>query len=177
MTDSIVIALLSPVLLTVGGIISWIIKTKREESLNIEAKSREFKIETYKKLLEPFIATMTFTLPDHKMQKEINKILTLEYRKTVVDLTTFGSDEVLLLFNKIMQTFFHDVKYKDNFHDEDTDGMDEFTIRLLALISELLLQIRIDIYSSKTELKRSDMVDFMITDIDQYREKINKYAC
>lgn len=177
MTDSNLIALLSPVLLTLGGIVSWNIKAKREESLNIEAKSREFKIDTYKKLLEPFIATLTFTLPDYKKQKEINKMLTLEYRKTVFDLTTFGSDEVLRLFNKIMQTFFHDEKYKDNFLEEESDGVDEFGIRLLALLSELLLHIRKDIYSNKTELKRSDMVDFMITDIDQYREKINKYLC
>lgn len=173
MNTTILIAILSPVLLTTGGIISWLIKAKREESLNEEAKSREFKIETYKKLLEPFIATLTFTLPQEQKEKEISKITSLDYRKTVFDMTTFGSDRALKIFSQIMQTFFHSEKYKE----ENGEYSKEYGIRLLALISELLLQIRKDIYSSKTKLKRADMIEFMITDIEENREKINKYAC
>uniref|UniRef100_UPI00404925DA hypothetical protein n=1 Tax=Fulvivirga sp. TaxID=1931237 RepID=UPI00404925DA len=173
MNTTLIIAILSPILLTTGGIISWLIKAKREDSLNEEAKSREFKIETYKKLLEPFIATLTFTLPDKQKEKEINKITSLEYRKTVFDMTTFGSDQALKIFSQIMQTFFHSEKYKE----ENGEYSEEYGIRLLALISELLLQIRKDIYSSKTKLDRADMIEFMITDIEETREKINKYAC
>ena len=79
MNQTLIIAILSPILLTVGGIISWIIKSKKEEVINSEAKSREFKIETYKILLEPFIASMTFTLSEKVKQREINKLKTLEY--------------------------------------------------------------------------------------------------
>ena len=99
MNQTLIIAILSPILITIGGIISWMIKSKKEEVLNAEAKSREFKIETYKTLLEPFIATLTFTLPEKVKQKEINKLTTLEYKKTVFDLTTFGSDESIKIFN------------------------------------------------------------------------------
>lgn len=173
MNETTLLAILTPILLTFGGIISWLIKAKREESLNAETKSREFKIDTYKKLLEPFIATWTFTLPKEQKEKEINKITTLEYRKTVFDLTTFGSDEVLKIFNKIMQTFFH----ADNYKKQDCEYSEEYGIRLLALVSELLLQIRKDIYSKKTKLKRTATIEFMITDMDQNREKINKYHC
>jgi hypothetical protein len=180
MNSTIIIAILSPLLLTIGGILSWLIKAKREESQNIDAKSREFKIETYKKLLEPFIATLTFTLPEAKKQKEINKITSLEYRKTAFDLTTFGSDEALRLYSQIMQTFYHDEKYKDENLDKSEGStesveVDEFGIRLLALLSELLLQIRKDIYPKNTSLERSDMLSFMITDIESHKEKINKY--
>jgi hypothetical protein len=172
MNNTLLIAILTPILLTTGGIISWFIKAKREDSINIESKSREFKIETYKKLLEPFIAALTFTLSEELKEHEINKITTLDYRKTVFDLTTFGSDEVLIIFNKIMQSFFHSDKYKN----ENGELSEEYGIRLLALISELLLQIRKDIYSSKTNLKRSDMIEFMITDIKEQKERINNYV-
>ena len=72
MNQTLLIAILSPILITIGGIVSWILKSKKEEVLNAESKSREFKIETYKKLLEPFIATLTFTLPEKIKHKEIN---------------------------------------------------------------------------------------------------------
>lgn len=170
MNETLIIAILSPILLTIGGIISWIIKTKKEEVLNAEAKSRDFKIETYKTLLEPFIATMTFTLSDKVKQKEINKLTTLEYKKAVFDLTTFGSDKAIQIFNKIMQTFFH----SDKFRDDNGNYKSEYGNRLIALVSELLLQIRKDLYSKRTGLQRSEMLEFMITDIETTKGIINK---
>ena len=170
MNQTLIIAIFTPILLTIGGIISWILKAKREESLNTEAKSREYKIETYKLLLEPFIATFTFTLSEKVKQKEVNKLTTLEYKKAVFDLTTFGSDEAIKIFNKIMQTFFHSDKYKD----ENGEYTPEYGNRLIALISEFLLQIRKDLYSKKTKLKRSEMLEFMITDMEKTKHIINE---
>lgn len=170
MNQTLLIAILSPILITVGGIVSWILKSKKEEILNAESKSREFKIETYKKLLEPFIATLTFTLPEKVKQKEIDKLTTLEYKKAVFDLTTFGSDKAIQIFNKIMQTFFHSDKYKD----ENGNYRPEYGNRLLALISELFLQIRKDLYTKRTKLKRSEMLEFMITDMKMNERLINE---
>ena len=137
MNQTLLITILSPILITIGGIVSWILKSKKEEVLNAETKSREFKIETYKKLLEPFIATLTFTLTEKVKQKEINKLTTLEYKKAVFDLTTFGSDKAIQIFSKIMQTFFHSDEYKD----DDGNYAHEYGNRLIALVSELLLQL------------------------------------
>ena len=168
MNETILIAVATPVLITLGGIASWLLKAKREESLNQEAKSREFKIETYKKILEPFIAALTHTLSEKELQNETDKIKTLEYKKIVFDLTTFGSDESLKIFNSIMQTFYNPEKYKG-------ETPDEYSIRLLALLSEFVLQIRKDVYSKNTKLNRSEMLEFMITDMEQNSEKINNY--
>ncbi len=170
MNQTLIIAILTPILLTIGGIISWVLKTKREESMNSEAKSREYKIETYKLLLEPFIATFTSTLSQKVKQKEINKLKTLEYKKAAFDLTTFGSDEAIKIFNKIMQTFFHADKYKD----ENGEYTTEYGNRLIALICEFLLQIRKDLYSKKTKLERSEMLEFMITDMEKTKHIINE---
>jgi len=169
MNQTLIIAILTPILLTIGGIISWALKSKKEESLNSEAKSREYKIETYKLLLEPFIATFTFTLSEKIKQREVNKLTTLEYKKAVFDLTTFGSDEAIKIFNKIMQTFFHSDEYKD----ESGEYTPEYGNRLIALISEFLLQIRKDLHSKKTKLKRSEMLEFMITDMEKTKDIIN----
>ena len=52
---------------------------------------------------------------------------------------------------------------------------EENTVRLLSLLSELLLKIRKDVYSNKTSLKRSETLEFMITDIKKYKGMIDKY--
>lgn len=170
MNQTLLLAILSPILLTVGGIISWMIKSKKEEVISAEDKSREFKIETYKKLLEPFVATFTTTIPQNIRRKEIDKIKSLEYKKTVFDLTTFGSDNAIKVFNKIMQTFYRMDEYKDGQGEYST----EYGNRLIALLSELQLQIRKDLYSKRTKLKRSEMLEFMITDMDKTEQIINK---
>jgi len=72
-----------------------------------------------------------------------------------------------------MQTFFHSDEYKD----ENGEYNNEYGIRLLALISEFLLQVRKDIYTKKTKLKRSDMIEFMITDIENTRNTIDNHIC
>ena len=168
MDETFIIAILSPILLTIGGIISWILKSKKEEILNAESKSREYKIGTYKILLEPFIATLTFTLTDKVQQREINKLATLDYKKAVFDLTTFGSDKAIQIFNKIMQTFFHSDIYKN----EQGGYTNEYGNRLIALLSEFLLQARKDLYSKNTKLKRSEMLEFMITDMKETERTI-----
>ena len=90
MDNGLLIAIISPVLLTVGGLVTWILKAKREELLTQEEKSREFRIRTYETLLEPYYAIFTFTLPDQKKDREIQKIGSLDYKKAAFNLTTFG---------------------------------------------------------------------------------------
>jgi len=169
MNEAVMIAILSPILLTIGGLITWIIKSKKEETLNAEAKSREYKIDTYKTLLNPFIATFTTTMPEKYRQKEIDKIKTLEFKKAAFDLTTFGSDRAIQVFNKIMQTFYHSDEFKKGDGDLDIEDGN----RLIALISEFLLVIRKDLYSKSTKLNRSEMLEFMITDMNENAKQIN----
>lgn len=170
MDQTVLIAILSPILVTVGGIFSWILKSKKEEELTAELNSREYKIEIYKKLLEPFIATLTTTIPQKVREREIAKVTSLEYKRAVFDLTTFGSDKSIQIFNKIMQTFFNSSFYKD----EEGDYNREYGDRLIALLSELLLQIRKDLYKERAKLKRSEMLEFMITDMKLTEQSINE---
>jgi hypothetical protein len=170
MNNTLLIALLTPILMAFTGIITWYIKTRKEEILNIELRSREFKIKTYKALLEPYVALWITSLSQEQKQNEIKKVLTIEYKNTIFDLMTFGSDEVINIFNKIMQTAYHQESYKK----KGMNMQDEYSIRFLSLFSELLLRIRKDLYSKKTKLQRSEMIENMITDIENYKEQINR---
>ena len=163
METPILIAIISPILLTVGGLVTWILKAKRDELLTQEEKAREFRIKTYETLLEPYYGLFTFNLPDKQKDKEIQKIATIEYKKAAFNLTTFGSDEVVQAFNNLMQGFYH----------KKADQAD-FGIHMLRVFSDFLLAIRRDLYSKRTKLKRSQVVEFMITDIDNYRKEVDR---
>lgn len=165
MENTIILAIASPVLITVGGLITWFIKSKKEDFLLSEEKSRDFKIKTYEELLEPFITVFTFALPENEKQIGINKLKSLEYRKAGFNLMTFGSDDVVKSYNKIMQAFY-------TIEAKDLDS-EEYAIIMLSLISNLLLNIRKDLYTKTTKLNRSEMLEPMINDIKKYEVIIN----
>lgn len=167
MNNTLLIAISGPILMTVGGLITWFFKSKREDVLLAEEKTREFKIKTYENLLEPFIIAFTFTLEEKEKDKGINKLLTPEYRKTAFNLMTFGSDEVVKSYNQIMQAFFK-IKL------EDFDDSEEYAVKMLSYFSDFMLNIRKDLYTKRTNLKRSEMIEFMITDIEKHRARINQ---
>ena len=164
MGTNLIFAILSPILLTIGGIISWLIKTKKEELHTQEEKAREEKLKTYEVLLEPYIIAFTFTISEKDKEKGINKIKTLEYRKAAFNLMTFGSDEVVRSFNKIMQGFYTAPSDMDK---------SELGFSHLKNFSELLLVIRKDLYAKNTKLKRSEMLEFMMNDLEKYRVKFD----
>ncbi len=164
MTEPIALAILSSVLVTVSSLITWFFKSRKEELVNQELKVRENKIQVYETLLEPFIGAFTNTLSEKEKQEYINKLLTIEYRKAAFNLTTFGSDQVVTAYNKIMQDFFNPPESEKN----------EIGIIHLKNFSNLLLMIRRDLYSKRTKLRKSQMLEFMINDIKNYKEVINK---
>lgn len=172
MENTLIIAILSPLLITIGGLITWFIKSRKDDTLLSEEKSRDFKIKTYEELLEPFITVFTFTLTEKEKQSGIDKLKSLEYRKASFNLMTFGSDEVVKSFNKIMQAFFT-INANDFKDSGNGEGSEEYALIMLTLISDWLLNIRKDLYTEKTKLKRSEMLEFMINDIKKFEERIN----
>jgi hypothetical protein len=81
MDNGLLVAIISSIFLTIGDLVTWIVKAKREELLTQEEKSRDFRIKTYEISLEPHIGLFTFTLPGHKKDKEIQKLQALSIEK------------------------------------------------------------------------------------------------
>lgn len=167
MSQTVIITLLSPLMIAIGGLISWFFKSKREDLLISEERTRDFKIKTYDTLLQPVIAAFSFTLNEKQKNKEIDKLHSLEYRKAVFNLTTFGSDQVVKSYNNLMQAFF-------NINSEDFSDDNSYSLVMLKSVSDLMLNIRKDLYSKKTKLKHSEMLEFMITDINKHQDTLNK---
>jgi hypothetical protein len=160
MTDTVLIAILSPILITVGGLITWFLKSRKESLLLIEERSREKRMNTYKEILDPFIILITHTASKNEKEKATNTISSSNYKKAAFDLITFGSDETVRCYNSMMQYVFN--------------AQNNDTVELLRLFTDLILNIRKDLYSKKTKLKRSEVLEFTLTDIEKYRKSIDK---
>jgi len=152
-TFTLVTALGAPVLVFIGGLISWFFKTQKEELKAIEERALEKRIETYNKILNPFI-TLFAAKENQKMKdKALDEITSIDYRKAGFNLITFGSDEMVNAYNEMMQGFYSG---------ESTENPNQ-TMKKFA---NFLLSIRKDVYNKNTKLKDWDMLRFMITDID-----------
>jgi len=156
---TVITALGAPLLVFVGGLISWFLKNRKEELKAIEERALEKRIETYNKILNPFIVLFSATKKDdQKMkQKALDEILSVEYRKAGFNLITFGSDEMVISYNKMMQGFYNKPS------DDTANTMKNF--------ANFVLSIRKDVYDKNTKLKEWDMLKFMITDIEEFIRK------
>ena len=89
------------ILLILGGIITWFLKTRVEELKAIEEKLREDRRKIYLQILDPYIRLFTDTSEKGKLNV-IKKVTSYEYKKTAFELNLFGSDNVVKAYNILL---------------------------------------------------------------------------
>ena len=138
----------------------------------MERKLRDSRVDIYNQILEPFIimfmtdaawALDPKNKSKDKMALGINKALSLEYRKHAFSLALLGSDGVVIAYNNLMQHFFN--------QDEGV-ALDDKATRMMALIGELLLEIRKSMGNESTKLDKWGMLEWFITDARRYRNRV-----
>lgn len=157
---TLIVGLGTPVLVTVGGVISWFLKSRKEELKAIEEKALEKRVTIYNEILNPLIVLFAKGASDKEKQNALKQIVTVEYKKAAFNLITFGSDELVNSYNLMMQSF-----YKG-----EADIDPQLSLKKFAAF---ILSIRKDLYNKNTRLKEWDMLKFMITDIDNITKKSN----
>lgn len=151
----VLVGLGAPILVAIGGLISWFFKSRKEELQAIEERALERRIETYNQILHPIIVLFS-TGAEKKLKDEAVKMIgSLEYRKAAFNLITFGSDDMVNNYNDMMQSFFKKEAEKD-------------PKRTMKKFAKFILSIRKDVYNKNTKLKDWDMLKFMITDIEKF---------
>ena len=148
--------ILGPTLLMVlGGIITWLTKSKIEELRAIKEKLREERRNIYAQILDPYIRLFTDIRVKGK-EEAIKMITSYNYKKTAFDLNLFGSDEVVYAFNNLM---IHAYKA------EATGNKDHK--EMMRLWGKFLLEIRKNLGNKDTKLNEYDMLRALIKDIDK----------
>jgi hypothetical protein len=140
-------------LVIVGGIITWFLKSRVEELRATEEKLREERRKIYSQLLDPYVRLFA-SLKGQDTAQVIKTITSYDYRKTAFDLNLFGSDEVVRAYNALM---------KYTYQSESAEKKDPK--EMMRLWGSLLLEIRKNLGNKKTKLHELDMLRAMIKDI------------
>jgi hypothetical protein len=149
MENSTLIALLSPILLTIGGVISWFLKSRKESLQLAEQLSREKRLETYKIILEPYWTILSPQAKEEERKKAMKEILTIDYKRACFDLVTFGSDNTVRSFNKFIQY----------------EPPKEANTNILNLFSNFTLNVRKDLFKNSSRLDPEETLKFIIKDL------------
>ncbi|MGN6831173.1 hypothetical protein [Paucibacter sp. M5-1] len=169
-TITAIATLATPVLLAVLSAIGWALKTRIEASRaehdaqqarirELEDKLREDRITTYNALLNPFFLLFTTDASlasdpkfknKNKNEIAINRMLSFEYRQVGFKLSLVANDEVVRAYNSLMQFFYHT--------DTDQRPLDQKTSNWIALMANLLLEIRRSMGNQSSKLDRWEMI-------------------
>jgi len=144
-------------LFVLGGIITWIIRSRIEESRAIRIKLNEERRKNYSEILAPYIRIFA-DLKGEGPAQAINEIKSYDYRKTSFDLALFGSDNVVRAYNALLQ---YGYKGEANENMEQRGGI------YMRLWGKLLLEIRKDVGNKDTKLNEFDMLRWLISDIEK----------
>ena len=144
------------ILVIIGGIISWIIRSYIDELKLIKEKLRSERRKIYMDLILPYIKILS----DPKgqgMSEALKQITSFDYKKTAFELSLIGSDEVLNAFHAINKKALEREITGQKNPKED-----------LFLWGKLFLEIRKSLGNRKTNLKEFDMLRGFVKDIDDY---------
>ncbi len=149
--------LVPTLLMLLGGIITWFIKSRVEELRATEERLQDQRRKIYLEILDPYIRLFAELKGKGQPVQALRKMTSYDYRKTAFNLNLFGSDDVVKAYNALM---------KHTYEAESTGDRDPG--EMMHLWGTLLLEIRKSLGNKKTKLNQVDMLRGMITDIDEY---------
>jgi hypothetical protein len=90
----------------------------------------------------------------------LEKISSLEYRRTGFKLALMGSDRVVRAYNELMQYIYNQTTSQSSSH----------TKILMNRLGDLLLEIRRSVGNQNTSLRNLEMLEWLINDIRNLQE-------
>ena len=93
------------------------------------------------------------------------RMLSVEYREIGFKLSLVANDSVVRAYNKLMQYFYHTEK--------DLRPIEEKVCDWIALIGDLLLEIRKSMGNESSTLDRWEMIEWFMTDTPSLKQQHN----
>ena len=163
----------TPILVLLLSGIGWRLRNRLERQFALEDKLRADRIRIYNGIIKPFILLLTTDAAwqsdpknKHKDKDEmaLRQLLSLEYRELGFHLSLFGSDEVVLAYNKLMQ-------YSFTLASKTASASQPKPVTIMALLGGLLLAIRRSTGNESTSLDCWGMLEWFVKDARKYRSE------
>jgi hypothetical protein len=151
-------SLVPTLLVILGGVVTWFLKSKVEELRAAEERLQSDRRKIYSQILDPYIRFFSDS-DDNGIKYATELITSFEYKKTGYELNLIGSDDVVNAHNDLM-THGHKAEASGEYDNHE----------LLRLLGTLLLEIRRSLGNKKTKLSSTDMLRASIKDIDKIEE-------
>ena len=142
-------------LIVIGGLITWVIKSKIEELKATEEKLRGERIKIYEQILDPYIQLLSNL---EKSEEAMKRITSYEYKKTSFNLYLFGSDSVVRAYNQMMQYAF-----------KSENSKTQEPRKWATLWGKFMLEIRKSLGNKGTKLSHFEMLEGWIKDIEKVK--------
>lgn len=150
-------AFIAALFTSIGGLVVWFVQSRAEKLRKLEESLRDRRLKLYSDALDPFIRLFA-GLGDAKASAQVMRdIKGYQYRKTVFDLTMFGSDEVVSAYNALFQ----------HIYKSETQGQN--AREMMRLWAAVLLAVRKSGGNPNTKLDEWDMLTSIIKDIETLR--------
>lgn len=150
--------LVTPIVAALVGLAVWYFQSRMEALRREQERLRDERRQIYADVLEPFVRLFAGMKNPTEMQKALEKVQSVDYRRTAFEFSLVGADKVVNSFNELMQYIYSlETRNRD---DDDTK-------KLLSLWGSFLLEIRRNVGDPKTALRPVDMLRNQIKDIDR----------
>ncbi|MCI5069739.1 hypothetical protein [Acidovorax sp.] len=162
-------SLATPLIVLLLTAVGWKLRQSIERRRDLENKLHADRIDTYNKILEPFIILlMSDTAWGHDIKHKgqdkndfaMAKMMSLECRNTSFKLSLVGSDAVVTAFNNLFQFFFE--------QGSDSVQPPDRLRHMLSLLGTFLLEIRRSMGNESSKLTNWQMLEWFITDARKY---------
>ena len=142
---------------SIGGLVVWFFQSRAEKLRRLEESLQDRRLALYSETLDPFIKLFAGVRDDKVTGQVMEDIQGHAYRKTLFDVTMFGSDEVVQALNALWT------------HIYEGEAKGQQPREIMRLWANLLLAVRRSAGNPDTKLEEWDMLAAQIKDIDSLR--------
>lgn len=139
-----------------SGLGTWAIRNRIEAIRAAQERLASDRRRLYADIVDPYVRIFAASGDHQKLEEIKQQILSVEYRKTALEIVLIGSDEVVDSYNDLMQHFYR-----------MGGSTAQEPVEVLDLLGRLLVAIRRSLGNSATELDQWDMLRHMINDLEQ----------
>lgn len=152
--------LVTPIVGAAVGFGVWYFQSRIDALRREQEKLHDDRRKVYTDILDPFIRIFAGIKNPKENTKALQKMLSLEYKRTSFEFSLIGADGVVRSFNDLIQYVFS-MEENTSQSSEDDDPT-----KLMRLWGKFLLEIRRNLGNPKTKLTAAEMLSSQIKDIN-----------